>query len=338
MSASAPRVSVIVPNYNHARFLPRRIDSILGQTFQDFELILLDDCSTDDSRSTLSQYAGDPRVRIEFNAVNSGSTFKQWNKGARLANGKYIWFAESDDYTDPRMLERLVRILDSHPDVAFAYCRSWQVRADDSPAGFADWYLEDLHAQRWTTDFFADGYAECQKYFIYDNQVPNASSVVFRKAAYEAVGGADEGLRMCGDWKLWASIALTGRVAYLSEPLNYFRLHDESVRGRDRSHLLVVEETLEVIRWILDRVTVEDQEQLCEKLAGRWLRVLVTIHIPFHRARSIYRKARAIDPHAMRRLIYAYAFYLGLPILNITRPIRHRFRTMRKAWVGRDEN
>jgi cellulose synthase/poly-beta-1,6-N-acetylglucosamine synthase-like glycosyltransferase len=78
-----PTVSVIVPNYNHARFLARRIDSILKQSFQDFELILLDDCSTDDSRSILSLYARDPRVRIEFNEANSGGTFKQWNKGVR---------------------------------------------------------------------------------------------------------------------------------------------------------------------------------------------------------------------------------------------------------------
>jgi len=91
-----PAVSVIVPNYNHARFLRRRVETILAQTFQDFELILLDDCSTDDSRSVLRQYSSDPRVRLEFNEVNSGSTFKQWNKGVRLAQGKYIWIAESD--------------------------------------------------------------------------------------------------------------------------------------------------------------------------------------------------------------------------------------------------
>src|ERR1700756_5018477 len=99
-----PTVSVIVPNYNHARFLPKRIDSILRQSFQDFELILLDDCSTDDSRSILSQHASDPRVRIEFNQVNSGSPFKQWNRGVGLARGQYIWIAESDDYADERFL------------------------------------------------------------------------------------------------------------------------------------------------------------------------------------------------------------------------------------------
>ena len=86
-------------------------------------MFLLDDCSTDDSRSLLSSYADDPRVRIEFNEVNSGSTFKQWNKGVGLARGEYVWIAESDDYADERMLERLAAVLEAEPKVAFAYCR-----------------------------------------------------------------------------------------------------------------------------------------------------------------------------------------------------------------------
>ena len=112
-----PKVSVIIPNYNHARFLRQRIESVLGQTYQDFEVILLDDCSTDESRSIISEYAKNPRVRIEFNETNSGSTFKQWNKGVRLARGEYVWMAESDDYADERLLERLVKVLDEEPEV-----------------------------------------------------------------------------------------------------------------------------------------------------------------------------------------------------------------------------
>src|SRR5438874_4285236 len=110
-----PTVSVIVPNYNHAPYLLRRIDSILAQTYRDFELILLDDCSTDDSREILTSYRDNPRVRIEFNAKNSGSVFKQWNKGVQLARGRYIWIAESDDYADPRSLARIVPILEEQP-------------------------------------------------------------------------------------------------------------------------------------------------------------------------------------------------------------------------------
>ncbi|HTU34206.1 MAG TPA: glycosyltransferase, partial [Candidatus Acidoferrum sp.] len=68
-----PTVSVVVPNYNHARFLRQRIDTIFGQTYEDFEVILLDDYSSDDSRAILSDYACNPRVRLEFNDANSGS-------------------------------------------------------------------------------------------------------------------------------------------------------------------------------------------------------------------------------------------------------------------------
>src|ERR1017187_255387 len=156
-STSMPKVSIVVPNYNHARFLPHRLDSVLRQTFQDFELILLDDCSTDESRSILSQYGSDPRVRIEFNEVNSGSPFKQWNKGVRLARGEYVWIAESDDYAAERLLERLVAVLDADPTVMFAYCRSWRVTEDDQKNGFGDWDLDYLDPQRWTGGFLSAG-------------------------------------------------------------------------------------------------------------------------------------------------------------------------------------
>src|SRR5215469_3489317 len=106
------RISIIVPNYNHARFLRQRIDTILAQTFQDFEVILLDDGSTDASRSILREYTSDPRVQLECNDINSGSTFKQWYKGVRLAHGRYVWIAESDDYADEQLLETLVARLD----------------------------------------------------------------------------------------------------------------------------------------------------------------------------------------------------------------------------------
>src|SRR5580700_8971166 len=126
-----PKVSVVVPNYNHARFLRQRLDSILAQSFQDFELILLDDCSSDESRTILEQYALDARARLEFNEVNSGSPFKQWNKGVRLTCGEYVWIAESDDYAGEGLLERLIAVLDAGPQVVFVNCRSWRVYADD---------------------------------------------------------------------------------------------------------------------------------------------------------------------------------------------------------------
>ena len=91
-------VSVIIPNYNYARFLQQRIESVLAQTYTDYEIILLDDASTDDSVSILNHYSANPRVtHLEINSVNTGSPFAQWQKGISLSRGKYIWIAESDD-------------------------------------------------------------------------------------------------------------------------------------------------------------------------------------------------------------------------------------------------
>jgi len=311
-----PTVSVIIPNFNHERFLQKRIDSVLNQTYQDFELILLDDCSTDGSRSILSAYANDPRVRIEFNEVNSGSTFKQWNKGVRLASGKYIWLAESDDYADERLLERLVAVLESDPAITFAYCQSWRVINNDQLDGFADFYLDYLEKGRWKSDFRIDGHAECQNYFICANTVPNASAVVFRRAVYERVGGADESLRLCGDWKLWMAMALEGKMAYLSEPLNYFRWHDKSVRNMSNKGALDVAESLKVVHWILDQVTPTDEvlKGMCRGRAGYWVPAVMSTRVPFSLKMKILKEVWAIDPHPVRRSA-------GPALLNI----RHKF-------------
>jgi glycosyltransferase involved in cell wall biosynthesis len=303
-----PAVSVIVPNYNHARFLRRRIDTILGQTFLDFELILLDDCSTDQSRTILREYASDPRVRLEFNEVNSGSTYKQWNKGARLAKGKYVWIAESDDYADERLLERLVEILEGDERIAFAFCRSWRVTEDDQLKGFEDTYLQ-CHYQGphgWDADFCVEGQQECRSNFLFVNPVPNASAVVFRRAIYERVGGADESMILCGDWKLWAAMALADRMAYVSVPLNYYRLHDATLRNKTvrRSIGVSVPESLQVVRWILDRVTLSETElvKVYKAHAAGWVPEMMSTRIPLSAKSTILRYVRAVDPHPMRRV------------------------------------
>jgi glycosyltransferase involved in cell wall biosynthesis len=321
-----PTVSVIVPNYNHARYLPQRIGTILRQTFQDFELILLDDCSTDDSRSILREYASDPRVHAEFNEVNSGSTFKQWNKGVKLARGKYIWIAESDDYADVRFLERLVAVLDGEPEIAFAFCRSRCVSENDVLGLFVD--INSRASRRWAADFRSDGTEACRSFFLPDNPVSNASAVVFRKGIYEQVGGADENMRLCGDWKLWAAMALRGKIAYLCEPLNYFRIHEDSVRSKTRRTSADVTEHFLVARWILDRVTVSDAlfEEICENKAALWVPTLMSLRVPLSLKRRILRQVRALDPHPFRR-----AFHPAITVVRLK--IRRHWRGLR-SMVG----
>ncbi len=118
---------------------------------------------------------------------------------------------------------------------------------------------------------------------------------------WHAGGPADAG---AGDWKLWAAMALQGKIAYLGEPLNYHRSHGASVRSKSLQGRLGVAETLRVIRWILGQVThTEDaREKLCQTLSGLWVPAVVTMHVPLGRRWAILRNARAIDPHAIRRV------------------------------------
>lgn len=317
-----PKVSVVIPNYNHARFLPRRIDSVLQQTFQNFELILLDDCSVDDSRSILSSYANDPRARTEFNEANSGSSFKQWNKGVRLARGEYVWIAESDDYADARLLQRLVAVLDGNPKTAFAYCASWRVSVDGQLDGLA-LPTSSLPA-RWAEDFVADGLEECRKSFFKYNPVVNSSAVVFRRSLYERVGYADEDLRFCGDWKLWASMALHGDIAYIAEPLNYFRFHDASMRARAEDQHLSMIESLQVIGWLLQRITPDESllESFCDYLAPIWVPVVMSPRLSSVSRKAILRGIWQFDPHPVARAMRPALTTIRLKFLRYLRDLR----------------
>jgi GT2 family glycosyltransferase len=303
---SNPKVSVVVPNYNHARYLRQRLDSIFRQTFQDFEVILMDDCSSDASRSIISEFAHNPRVRTELNPENSGSAFKQWNKGVRLARGEYVWIAESDDYADERLLAELVSRLDSNPKTVFAYCRSGCVSEEGQVRGFLDNYLSDLHSQKWTADFLADGHEECEKYLVHRNTVPSASAVLFRKDVYQQVGGADEKLMFCSDWKTWASMALAGaRIAYVGEVLNYHRVHEMSITSKSQRAGVEADEYLQVILWILQRVTPPQsaREKLAHDLFKLWSPKVLTKQTPLIRRMRILKNARAIDRNALRKLV-----------------------------------
>lgn len=239
-----PKVSVIVPGYNHARYLRRRMDSILAQTFADIEVIALDDCSSDESPKILREYAArDARVSVHVNARNSGSTFRQWNKGVCLATGEYAWIAESDDWADPAFLSRLVGILDDNPELGLVYANSHIVDADDRITGL-EWHAEafGIDNARWKRDFSNNGRDECQRFLLKCNTIPNASAVVFRRGLFANVGGANAHCRLVGDWLTWGKILMRGDIAYAADKLNYWRLHDNTVRSRTERHQLAAAE------------------------------------------------------------------------------------------------
>lgn len=200
-----PTVSVIVPNYCHAPYLEQRIESILQQTFQDFELILLDDCSTDGSREILERYRNHPKVSgIFYNERNSGSPFKQWKKGLSKAKGDYVWIAESDDFSSPCFLERCVRILDTRPDCSIVFTSSYIVDShsrtirEEAPVKYPK------HKQiRFGSRFFL------YRFLCPRNTIYNAGMALVRRSALPA-GDNYTQYRYCGDWLFWIQIVSGG--------------------------------------------------------------------------------------------------------------------------------
>jgi glycosyltransferase involved in cell wall biosynthesis len=251
-----PRVSVIVPNYNHGPFLERRLRSVLNQTYSDFELIFLDDASTDDSLEIFGRFATDARVRSEFNAINSQSPFKQWNKGVRLSTGTYIWIAESDDDAELTFLETLVPILDTHPNVGLAYCNSWMTDENDQRVSSIEGWAAWLDPERWRGDYINDGSDECARFLLMQNTIPNASAVLFRRDVYVRAGMAEETMRYCGDWLTWVRMLLTSDVAFVREPLNCYRWHNSTVRVAMHDTQTALLEHLRVALEIVQRTRV----------------------------------------------------------------------------------
>lgn len=232
MPPSGPLVSVIVPNYNHEKYLPQRLASIASQTFKDFEIILLDDASTDNSLAVLSEFAErEPRAKLIPNEKNSGSTFKQWRKGFKEAKGKYIWIAESDDSAEPELLARLVDTLESDPDISLACCQLRMMDPQGNMGGTPDDWLGELDPLRWKSSYINEGRDEIRCFLSKKNTILNASGVVFRK--FDDVELlADESMRLCADWLFWSRLLSRGKIAYHSEPLNHWRLQTSNARTR----------------------------------------------------------------------------------------------------------
>jgi glycosyltransferase involved in cell wall biosynthesis len=274
-----PKVSVILPNYNHTTFLPQRLESIFNQTIQDFELIILDDCSTDNSREILKQYTNHPKVsQLIFNEKNSGSTFKQWEKGIELAIGKYIWIAESDDYCEPTFLNNLVTLLDQNSHIGIAYCQSRSVDQNNVPLNSWIKQTEVFVPNFWQNSFWVDGKTVITNFLIFRNIIPNASAVVFRKSVYKSTSGIDTTMALNGDWLLWVKMLEVSDLAYYAKELNYFRQHSNKATGMNTRNYNGLKEQFELYTYIRNKIgiTSTQKKQMTNAGVRRWLYQLLT--------------------------------------------------------------
>ena len=270
-----PKVSVIIPNYNHALYLPKRIESVLAQTYKDYELIILDDCSPDNSREVISDYAEKHSdIKTHFNTKNSGSPFAQWNKGTELATGEYLWFAESDDFCDPELLETLVPLLDTHPHVGLAYCQTYLVNEQGAIKNSYQKNLEFIYeSDAWQKPFIKDGKEACRDWLLFHNPIPNASGVLMRKSAFVAAGMADMTMKLNGDWFLYARLLADNDLAFTPRLLNYFRVHEQTQRQRANVDGTVYNEIIRINDFIRENVPDSDKnaDYALERVSHWWI-------------------------------------------------------------------
>lgn len=230
-----PKVSVIVPNYNYARFLNRRLDCIYGQTYKNYEVILLDDCSTDNSRELLEQYRREhpDNTMTAFNIENQG-VFGQWKKGMSLATGELCWIAEADDWCEDTFLECLVPLM-LEPDVRIAYGKYVYARDEEEKnyKGYEN-YTAALDSRKWKQSYIEDADIEVHGALGRRNTLVNVSGLIFARPKDIDTVCSPEWIRMkiCGDWLFYLTLLKNGRIAYCKDVHSYFRISsDQSSAG-----------------------------------------------------------------------------------------------------------
>jgi glycosyltransferase involved in cell wall biosynthesis len=210
------KVSIILPNYNHALYLPERLNSIFNQTHQDFEVIILDDCSTDNSLQILKKYKNHPKVsHFLVNDKNTGSPFKQWEKGLKLTKGDYIWIAESDDTCENNFLETQLKALkEKQADIAVA--KTLKLNSQ-GPYGTVN---HPIFKNKEELTLSLD-------YFLYC-PILNVSATVFKKKLIEKAQ-TFRNYRLIGDRVFYFEAFHDKKIVQNLDTVSYFRKEEDSV-------------------------------------------------------------------------------------------------------------
>jgi len=216
---NAPMVSVRIPSYNHAKYIHACIESVLNQTFTDFEVVIVDDCSTDNSVEVIRSFQ-DPRIKLDILPRNSGMNVAV-ERCMQLSSGKYVANLSSDDFWEPTKLEQQVAFLERHPeyDAVFAQVK---VVGEDGEALKANQFVnpfdyENKSSEEWLRRFFYFGNCLCNP------------SVMIRRSVYETFGYQDKRLVSLSDFDLWVKFSFEHRFWILNQQLTMFRVRDNGM-------------------------------------------------------------------------------------------------------------
>lgn len=268
------KVSVIVPNYNYGRYLKKRIQSILRQTYPIYEVIILDDASTDGSVEIIEKLLVElekdyPGIQIRFlkNSENSGKAILQWKKGIEAARGDFVWVAEVDDLSSNKFLEEVMKAF-SDPEVVLSYSESRIINSKGLiVAPNFRWSRDKEKTGHYKKSYIKDGKEEIEEIMAIRCTIPNVSAVVFRKRdlTSEILRKAAE-FSQVGDWYLYLKLLEKGKISYNRKSLNSFRVHRSSVTDKakkSKKHLEEIEYIQKMVRkqYLLSETVIDSQNK-----------------------------------------------------------------------------
>jgi glycosyltransferase involved in cell wall biosynthesis len=235
-----PLVSIVFTSYNHKEYLKQAIDSLINQSYTNYELIIVDDCSTDGSQEILLQYEYLVKVNLKLQTTNSGSYVKASNYGASFAKGEYLLFAQCDDFAESKQIEMLVKASFLSPKIGVVWSRSNMVNKEGKV--FEDDFKgrEKKFTDQCKNDVLIGG-EEMRRYLSYSCVLPNLSAALIKKELYELVGGLSEKYQVASDWAFWLSLSEVTDFYYLSKPLNNFRQHETTIRSKVKVERQIIE-------------------------------------------------------------------------------------------------
>ena len=224
--ASRPKVTVCIPTYNYGNFIGETIESVLMQNWTEYELLVIDDCSSDDTASVVEGYARkDSRIRFIVNAQNRGMV-QNWNHCMELARGEYIKFVFGDDLlASPDALGRMTEALDREPSVSLVGSARNLVDAHSVVIGKKSFSKQ--------SNIFSGRDVIHHCLVQQDNLIGEPTAVMFRKN--QAVRGFSHNYRQFVDMEMWFHLLEQGSFAYIAEPICSFRVHDrqQTVRNKE---------------------------------------------------------------------------------------------------------
>ena len=251
MATQTPILSVTVLNYNYGHFLPTSMDSILGQTFKDFEVILINDKSTDNSLDVIQPYLSDPRVRLVDHKENKGFV-NSLIEGVELSRGKYITVISADDWIlSSTAFEKQISVLEENPQVAYAFT-GYGLYEDEETRTFL--------TRASNESYIRPGVDVFQEFVL--STVPLHSGTILRRSCYDAIGGYDPKIRYSLDAQIFLGMCHTGDIAYIDEVLYAYRRHLSSMSKGVSALQTALEEVFAILDWSFGLLSPADQRRL----------------------------------------------------------------------------